>query len=92
MHELTTGSVTNARIGNMSSVLRMISDELSDELNDIMLESDDNVIETYWAWISQVIAWIGHGDTGRLPEELQPFARKINGEMEPMTQHALEAG
>lgn len=91
MHELVSGQTTSDRLGNISTILAMISDELADEMNDVMQESDDDKIQVYWAWISHVIAWIGHGDIDQLPDELKPFARKIEGVMEPMEQLAIES-
>lgn len=91
MHELVGGETSSAKLGNLSSILGMISDEIADEMNDILISSDDAKIETYWAWVSQIIAWIGHGDISALPEELQPFARRIDGIMEPIPQLAIES-
>lgn len=95
MREFVSGSTSPvSKLGRINLVLEAIADEVAEELNDHM-NSDDYDHDkwmVYWAWVSHVIAWIGHGETDRLPEPLQPFARRILGEAEPDGQLALESG
>lgn len=94
MKELVGASgPTSSRIGKMTLILEAVADEVADELDDWFSnpESPEEHMMVYWEWISHVIAWIGHGDTSKLPEPLQPFARRINGEVEPEGQRAIEA-
>lgn len=64
----------NDDTGNMarfSYVTRAMIQEVGEELAD----RDEETLQAFMRQIGEVIAWIGHGDAQRLPEELQTFVR-----------------
>jgi hypothetical protein len=50
---------------------------LTDEVIEELTEKDEATIGGFMSQMGEVIAWIGHGDTSRLPEPLQAFADQI---------------
>jgi hypothetical protein len=58
-------------MARFSYVARAMIEEISEEL----AERDEATLQAFMAQIGEVIAWIGHGDPSRLPDNLQGFAR-----------------
>jgi hypothetical protein len=56
-------------MSRFSFVARAMIEEIGDEL----AERDEETMQMFMAQIGQVIAWIGHGDSSQLPENLQEF-------------------
>lgn len=50
-------------------VTRAMMDEVSEELAD----RDEETLQMFMYQIGEVIAWVGHGDMERLPENLRQF-------------------
>lgn len=50
-------------------VTRAMMDEVSEELQ----ERDEETLQMFMYQIGEVIAWVGHGDMDRLPENLRQF-------------------
>ena len=60
---------------NFGFIMQSLTEELIEELD----EKDEATVGAFMARMGEVIAWIGHGDDSRLPEELRPFAEAIQG-------------
>lgn len=58
---------------NFGLIMQSLTEELIDELE----EKDEATVGAFMERMGEVIAWIGHGDDSRLPEELRPFAEVI---------------
>jgi hypothetical protein len=83
-----------ARSRQIGLVLEAVMEEIGDEMNDLLSgsSSDDDsqtMIAGYFAWVGEILAWVGSGDTDSLPPEMQAIARRIMGESE---QKELTAG
>lgn len=50
-------------------VTRAMMDEVSEELAD----RDEETLQMFMYQIGEVIAWVGHGDMSRLPDNLRQF-------------------
>lgn len=57
-------------------LLQALTDEVIEELT----EKDEETIGVFMSQMGEVIAWIGHGDTERLPENMREFALSIQPE------------
>lgn len=68
---------TNPAASGMSKMAFVILPALADEVCAEMEDLDEMTIRIIMAQIGEVIAWIGHGDNGRLPESLREFAEGI---------------
>lgn len=62
----------------MSFITRAMIEEISAELE----ERDEETLQGFMAQIGEVIAWIGHGDSSKLPENLRGFAEQPKAEIE----------
>jgi hypothetical protein len=67
----TNGDAQTARF---AFIMEAITEEVVEELE----EKDDATIGVFMAQMGEVIAWVGHGDNSRLPENLREFAETIN--------------
>lgn len=68
--------ITNGRevgFANFGIIMQSLTEELIEELD----EKDEETVGAFMARMGEVIAWIGHGDNDRLPEELRVFAEEI---------------
>jgi hypothetical protein len=61
-------------LSKFAFLMQALTDEVIEELED----KDEEVIGDYMERMGEVIAWIGHGDTERLPDMLKPFADQID--------------
>lgn len=57
-------------LDKFSFLMQSLTDEVIEELED----QDEEVIAAYMERMGEIIAWIGHGDSERLPDMLRPFA------------------
>lgn len=76
-----TGYIKNGPDTGMSRMaffLGTVTDELAEELRDM----DEATIRVFLFQIGEVIAWIGHGDNERLPEEIRTFAEQVQPPVE----------
>jgi hypothetical protein len=55
-------------------IIEALEEELIEELED----RDTDTLASFMDKMGEVIAWIGHGDNSRLPEELRVFAREAS--------------
>lgn len=60
-------------LSKFAFLMQSLTDEVIEELED----KDEEVIGAYMERMGEVIAWIGHGDTERLPDILKPFAEQV---------------
>jgi hypothetical protein len=58
---------------NFAVIMEALTDEVIEELN----EKDEQTIGFFMSQMGEVIAWIGHGDNSRLPDQLRPFVDEI---------------
>lgn len=72
-------------LARFAFLMQALTDEVIEELD----EKDEETIGGFMEQMGQVIAWIGHGDTSRLPDSLVIFAETITGvpesEREPVS-------
>lgn len=60
-------------LSKFAFLMQSLTDEVIEELED----KDEEVIGAYMERMGEVIAWIGHGDSERLPDILRPFAEQV---------------
>lgn len=58
---------------NFGIIMQSLTEELIDELD----EKDEETVGIFMSRMGEIIAWIGHGDNERLPEELKIMAEEI---------------
>jgi hypothetical protein len=63
----------SASMARMGFLMTHLTNELADELSDL----DEATIRVFLFQIGEVIAWIGHGDNDRLPDEIRSFAESV---------------
>lgn len=56
----------------------IIMESLTDEVIEEITEREEATVGAFMAAMGEVIAWIGHGDNDKLPEELRIFAEEIS--------------
>jgi hypothetical protein len=56
-------------MARFSFVTRAMIEEIGEEL----AERDEETMQGFMAQIGEVISWIGHGDSSKLPGNLQEF-------------------
>jgi hypothetical protein len=75
------GTLNNFVIANGSEVgfanFGIIMQSLTDELIEELEEKDEAVIEVFMERMGEIIAWIGHGDINRLPDDLRAMAEEL---------------
>jgi hypothetical protein len=71
LHEYIEENDDTGTMARFSYVTRAMIEEVGQELAD----RDEETLQGFMAQIGEVIAWIGHGDPGRLPENLQDFVQ-----------------
>lgn len=54
-------------------LMQALTDEVIEELEEV----NEATIEALMMQMGEAIAWIGHGDTNRLPEPLRAFAEEL---------------
>lgn len=64
------------RMSRMGFLLTIAGGELADELSDL----DEMQTRVFMYKLGEVIAWIGHGDNSRLPDEVREFAESVQPE------------
>lgn len=77
MSALNSFVIANDETGlaRFAFLMQALTDEVIEELD----EKDEETIGGFMEQMGQVIAWIGHGDTSRLPDSLVMFAETITG-------------
>jgi hypothetical protein len=60
-------------LGKMAFLMTAVTDELCYELEDLSPEA----VQLHLAQIGEMIAWIGHGNNERLPENIRVMAEGI---------------
>lgn len=71
LHSYIEQNDDSGNMARFSYVTRAMIQEVGEELAD----RDEETLQAFMSQIGQVIAWIGHGDHERLPEQLQTFVR-----------------
>lgn len=71
LHTYIEANDDSGNMARFSYVTRAMIEEVGEELAD----RDEETLQAFMSQIGEVIAWIGHGDAGRLPEQLQTFVR-----------------
>jgi hypothetical protein len=61
-------------LAKFAFLLQALTDEVIEELE----ERDEATLAGFLAQMGDVIAWIGHGDNSRLPENFQLFAEELS--------------
>jgi len=69
MHEFIAKNDDTGMMSRFSFVTKAMMEEVTAELED----RDEEALQGFMSQIGEVIAWIGHGDTNRLPENLREF-------------------
>jgi hypothetical protein len=67
--------------GNLSRyafIMQALTDEVIEELTD----KEEPIVAVFMEQMGEVIAWIGHGDDSRLPDQLLPFVAQMRPELE----------
>jgi hypothetical protein len=60
-------------LAKFAFLMSALTDEVIEELTD----TDEVIVGAYMERMGEVIAWIGHGDISRLPDEMRVFAEKL---------------
>lgn len=60
-------------LARFAFLMQALTDEVIEELD----EKDEETIGGFMAQMGEVIAWIGHGDNSRLPDNLLTFVETI---------------
>ena len=58
---------------NFGLIMQSLTDELIEELED----KDEATIKVFMERMGEIIAWIGHGDTDRLPDDIRAMAEEL---------------
>ena len=69
LHEYIADNDDTGTLSRFSFVTRAMIEEIGAELG----ERDEETMQGFMAQIGEVIAWIGHGDVTKLPENLREF-------------------
>jgi hypothetical protein len=69
LHNYIEANDDSGTMARFSFVVRAMIEEIGDEL----AERDEETLQLFMAQIGEVIAWIGHGDPSKLPENLRTF-------------------
>lgn len=72
LHGYIVDNDDSGTMARFSFLTRAMIEEIGEELG----ERDEATIEIFMAQMGEVIAWIGHGDPSRLPENLQEFVKE----------------
>ena len=75
MSTLNNYVISNDEAGMAKFAFLMQS--LTDEVIEELTEKDEATIAVFMSYMGEVIAWVGHGDTSRLPEAARPFADQL---------------
>jgi predicted house-cleaning noncanonical NTP pyrophosphatase (MazG superfamily) len=70
----------DAGFAYFSTIIESLTEEVIEELN----EKDDETLASFMDSMGEVIAWIGHGDNSRLPEQLRMFAEEVQPSLVPV--------
>jgi hypothetical protein len=65
-------------MARFSFITRAMIEEIGEEL----VERDEETLQAFMAQIGEVIAWIGHGDQSKLPDNLRGFIEEPRPEIE----------
>lgn len=71
LHSYIVENDDSGAMSRFSFVTRAMIEEIGEELG----ERDEETMQKFMAQIGEVIAWIGHGDESKLPENLQEFVQ-----------------
>ena len=63
----------DGQLSRYAFLMQALTDEVIEELT----TKDEEAIGTFMEGMGEVIAWIGHGDSTRLPDPLRSFAEEI---------------
>jgi|SRR5215831_19904256 len=69
LHSYIEENDDSGTMARFSFVVRAMIEEIGDEL----AERDEETLQLFMAQIGEVIAWIGHGDPSKLPDNLRAF-------------------
>lgn len=69
LHNFIAQNDDSGTMARMSFITRAMIEEISEEL----AERDEETLQVFMAQIGEVIAWVGHGDPSKLPENLRGF-------------------
>lgn len=69
LHEYIAANDDSGTLSRFSFVTRAMIEEIGQELGD----RDEETMQGFMEQIGDVIAWIGHGDTSRLPVSIREF-------------------
>jgi hypothetical protein len=69
LHEYIAANDDTGAMARFSFVTKAMIEEIGEEL----VDRDEETMQAFMAQIGQVIAWIGHGDSTVLPDNLRDF-------------------
>lgn len=72
LHGFVEENDDTGTMARFSFVARAMIEEISEELAD----RDEETLQAFMAQMGDIIAWIGHGDSERLPDNLRAFAEQ----------------
>lgn len=78
LHNFIAANDDSGTMARMSFITRAMIEEISEEL----VERDEETLQAFMAQIGEVIAWVGHGDHSRLPDNLREFVGEPKVEIE----------
>lgn len=78
LHEFISDNDDSGTMARFSFITRAMIEEIGEEL----AERDEETLEGFMAQIGEVIAWIGHGDRNKLPENLRDFVGEPRTEID----------
>jgi hypothetical protein len=73
LHQYVEQNDESGQMARFSFIAKAVIDEMTEEL----AERDEATLQIYMAQIGEVIAWVGHGDITRLPDNIRPFANRL---------------
>lgn len=78
LHNFIADNDDSGTMARFSFITRAMIEEIGEEL----AERDEATLEGFMAQIGEVIAWVGHGDQTKLPENLREFVGEPKAEIE----------
>jgi hypothetical protein len=78
LHNFIAENDESGTMARFSFITRAMIEEIGEEL----VERDEETLQAFMAQIGEVIAWIGHGDQSKLPDNLRGFIEEPRPEIE----------
>lgn len=78
LHQFIADNDDSGTMARFSFITKAMIEEVGEEL----VERDEETLQAFMAQIGEVIAWVGHGNAEKLPENLRGFVGEERPEIE----------